>query len=115
MLPTTLKPAPVTVAEEIVTVAVPVLLRVKVWGVVDPATTFPKVKLAALAASVPVFELEFDLDPGFAAPVRPTQPARGRSARHARARARKPSGARRAKVTWERSWEFVCAFMARPE
>ena len=73
--PTTLKPAPVTVAWEIVTAAVPVLVRVKVWGLLDPAATFPKFRLVALAASVPEEELfEFDFAAGVPAPVKPTQP-----------------------------------------
>src|ERR1700722_12734174 len=115
MVPTTLKPAPVTVAEEIVTVVVPVLLRVKVWGLLEPATTFPKLRLAALAASVPVEEVELDFEPGVPAPVRPTQPESDSSARQARNRENRPSDARRLSVTWERTSEFFCAFMARPE
>src|ERR1700680_4478900 len=92
--PTTLKPAPVTVAWEIVTAAVPVLVRVKVWGLLDPATTFPKLRLVALAASVPE-ELELDFAAGFPALVKPTQPASDRTERDARIRANKPSGTRR--------------------
>jgi hypothetical protein len=97
--PTTLKPAPVTVACEIVTAAAPVLVRVKVWGLVDPATTFPKLRVVALAASVPeVVEVEFDFAAGVPAPVKPTQPASERAARDARIRANMPSGARRLRV-----------------
>src|ERR1700722_5461791 len=104
MLPTTLKPAPVTVAEEIVIVTVPELLRVKVWGLLEPVTTFPKIRLVALAASVPAEEeFEFDFEPGVPAPVRPTQPESDSSARHARNREKRPSDARRLKVTWERN------------
>ena len=51
--PATEKPAPVTVACEIVTAAVPVLLRVRVCGLLDPVATLPKLKVAELAASVP--------------------------------------------------------------
>lgn len=59
--PTTLKPAPVTVACEIVTVAVPVLVNVKVCGLLAPVTTFPKIRLVEFAASVPA-EAEVELD-----------------------------------------------------
>ena len=96
----TLKPAPVTVACEIVTAAVPVLVRVKVWGLLDPTATFPKLRLVALAASVPEeFEPDFDFPGGVPAPVKPTQPASDRTAKNARMRAKKPSGARRLRVT----------------
>lgn len=101
--PTTLNPAPVTVACEIVTAAVPVLVRVKVWGLLDPAATFPKFRVVALGASVPEEEeLEFELDfaAGVPAPVKPTQPESDRAARDARSRANGPSGARRL--------EFAC-------
>jgi hypothetical protein len=101
--PTTLKPAPVTVAWEIVTAAVPVLVRVKVWGLLDPVMTFPKLRLVELAASVPELELEDELDfaAGVPAPVKPTQPASDSTARHARIRANMPSGTRRLRVTCE--------------
>jgi len=93
-----LKPVPVTVACEIVTAAVPVLVRVKVWGLLDPAATFPKFRVVALAASVPeeeVLEFELDFAAGVPAPVNPTQPESDRAARDARSRANRPSGARR--------------------
>ena len=93
-----LKPVPVTVACEIETAAVPVLVRVKVWGLLDPAATFPKFRVVALAASVPEEEaLEFELDfaAGVPAPVKPTHPESDRTARDARSRANRPSGARR--------------------
>jgi hypothetical protein len=51
--PTTLKPAPVIVAWEIITGAVPVLVRVNAWVPEAPVFTFPKVMLVALAASAP--------------------------------------------------------------
>lgn len=81
--PTMVKPAPVMVACEIVTAAVPLLVRVKVFGLVDPSATFPKLRLVALAASVPV-EVEGDPDfpAGVPAPVKPTQPASDSNARH---------------------------------
>jgi len=77
MPPTTLNPAPATVACEIVTEAVPVLLSVRVCGLVEPSTTFPNVRLVLLAASVPEEEEVVDavLLVGVPAPVRPTQPA----------------------------------------
>lgn len=98
--PTTLNPAPVTVAWEIVTAAVPVLLRVNVWGLLDPATTFPKLRLMELAASVPEVELEvvFDFAAGVPAPVRPTQPESDSTAKQVRIRVSRPSGARRLRV-----------------
>lgn len=112
--PTTLKSAPVTAAWEILTAAVPVLLRVRVCGLVDPVATFPKLRVVALAASVPVDpEVEFDLDAGVAAPVKPTQPDSDRAAAKAKIKASKPSGARRFRVTWEWQPKCVCAFMTR--
>jgi hypothetical protein len=99
--PTTVNPAPVTVAWEIVTAAAPVFVRVKVWGLVDPVTTFPKLRLVALAESVPEvgLEVEFDFVAGVPAPVKPTQPASDSAARDARIRVNVPSGARRLSVT----------------
>jgi hypothetical protein len=108
---TTLKPAPVTVAWEIVTPAVPVLVRVKVWGLLDPAATFPKFRLVALAASVPEEEEEFEPELGFPggvpAPVNPTQPARDSTARTVRIRTNMPSGARRLRFVCEWNRRFV--------
>jgi hypothetical protein len=99
ILPRTLKPAPVTVAWEIVTAAVPVLVRVKGWGLLDPATTFPKFRLVALAARVPdEVEVELDFAAGVPAPVNPVHPAIDSAARHARIRANMPRGTRRWKV-----------------
>ena len=93
--PTTLKPAPAMVACEIVTAAVPVLDRVKVCGLVDPSATFPKLRLVALAASVPEeAEVDPDFVTGVPAPVRPTQPASDSNARHEKISAKRLSGAR---------------------
>ena len=114
----TLKPAPVTVACEIVTAAVPVLVRVKVWGLLDPAATFPKFRVVALAASVPgedALEFELDFAAGVPAPVKPTQPESDRAAKDARSRANMPSGARRLEFVCEWERKFVCAFMASPD
>ena len=97
--PTILKPAPVTVAWEIVTAAVPLFVRVNVCGLVDPTATFPKFRFVALAESVPEVGLELDFGAGVAAPVNPTQPESDTTARNARMRAKKPSGARRLRVT----------------
>src|ERR1700726_2791983 len=101
--PGTLKPAPVTVAWEIVTVAVPVFVRVRVWGLFDPGTTFPKFRLVAFAASVPD-EVELDFAGGAAAPANPLHPTTDSPARHARIRANTLSGSRRLVVgrKWKR-------------
>jgi hypothetical protein len=72
--PATLKPAPLTVAWEIMTVAEPVFVRVNVCELLDPVTTLPKLKLVALAVSRLGGE---PFEPGFACvpvPVNPTQP-----------------------------------------
>lgn len=91
---------PVTVALEIVTGAVPVLVRVNVWGLLDPIVTFPKFILVVLAASVPEgVALEPDFAAGVPAPVNPTQPASDKTARNASIRANEPSGARRLRIT----------------
>src|ERR1700733_12245411 len=98
MPPTMLKPAPVTVAWEIVTVAVPVLVKVSVCGLVDPSTTFQKLRLVELAEKVPeevAFEFDFEGDFCFPAPVRPTQPEIDSTARDARIKVIRPIGARR--------------------
>jgi hypothetical protein len=77
---------------------VPVLLSVKVWVVLDPFTTFPKLRLGVLAASIPE-PVEFDADPDFEAGVpalvKPTQPASDTTAKKERMKASRPSGARR--------------------
>jgi hypothetical protein len=108
--PTTLKPAPVTVASEIVTGAVPVLVRVRVWGLLDPGATFPKLKLVAFAASVPD-GVELDFDAGDPAPANPVHPATDSTARHARIRANMPSDSLQTELG--RKWKhcFVLDFM----
>jgi hypothetical protein len=94
--PAMLKPVPVMVAWEIVTAAVPVFARVNVCGLLDPTATFPKFSLVAFAESVPeAAGLEPDFFAGVPAPVNPTQPESDKTARDARMRAKKPSGARR--------------------
>lgn len=95
--PTTLKPVPLTVACEIVSAEVPVLLKVSVCEPVDPVATFPKLRLLALAESVPVeLEEEFEVESaGLVAPVKPTQPEMDSTATSANSSANSPSGARR--------------------
>ena len=94
--PTTPKPAPVKFAWEIVTGEVPVFDRVRVWGLLNPITTFPKFMLVGLAASVPVEvtgEVVFAaVDPAL---VKPVQPVIDSTARHPRIIANMPSGTRR--------------------
>src|ERR1035438_6344078 len=95
--PPTLNPVPVIDAWEIVTVAVPVLVSIKVCILLDPATTLPKLRLMALAARVPNelgLEPEPDFPAGVPAPVNPTQPASDISARHEKIKVNMPSGAR---------------------
>jgi hypothetical protein len=50
--PVVLKPAPLTVEEEIVTDELPVFVIVTVWGLVDPTVTSPKLTSAGLALRV---------------------------------------------------------------
>jgi hypothetical protein len=74
------------------------LVSVKVCALLDPATTFPKLRLVAFAASVPNeegFEFELDLPGGVPAPVKPTHPAIDISERHEKIKINMPSGARR--------------------
>ena len=98
--PTTLKLAPVTVACEMVTEVAPMLLRVKVCGLLDPAATLPKLSVAALAASVPeVAEPELDFAAGVLAPVKPTHPESESTVKQETIRANRPSGVRRFGVT----------------
>src|SRR5487761_2152885 len=98
--PTMQNPAPVIVACEMAMAVVPVFVKVKVCGLLDPGATFPKFKLVALAASVPE-DVEFELDcaAGVPAPVKPVQPASDSAARHPRIRENMPSGARRLGAT----------------
>lgn len=106
--PTTLKPAPVILAWEIVTIPVPVLVRVKVCGLLDPIATFPKFMLVVLGVSVPdgvTGELVFAA--GVPALVKPVQPVIDSTARHAKNRANMPSGARRLGVACELERRFV--------
>ena len=100
--PVTLKPVPVMAAWEIVTVAVPVLAKVKVWALLEPIAIFPKLRLVALAASVPDEdgdEGEFDFVAGVPALVKPVQPVIDSTARHPRISANMPSGTRRLGAT----------------
>lgn len=111
MLPTRLKSEPVTVAWEIVTAAVPLLVRIKVCEVLDPRVTFPKLTLVALAASVPdAVELLFAA--GVPAPVSPTQPERDNAAISARKMDRSVNGDGRFGADWECARRFVCDFIA---
>ncbi len=52
-MPVMLNPVPEALAAEIVTLAVPELLNVKVCVPLLPTSTFPKLKLEGLAVSVP--------------------------------------------------------------
>ena|ERR1700674_629756 len=72
--PMTLKPAPVTVALEIRTAAVPVFVSVNDCELFEPVPTLPKLKLVALAASVLVGVLVEPVFEGAPALVNPTQP-----------------------------------------
>ena len=83
------------VACEIVTVAAPVFVSVRVCELLVPAVTFPNVRLVALAASDPeeaVLELAFAV--GVPALVRPTQPETDNAARSARIIVSEVSGVR---------------------
>ena len=83
--PSTLKPAPVIVACEIVTEAVPVFVRVRDWVLLEPVFTLPKAKFVALAASVPdeaVLDVLFAA--GVPAPVNPVHPEMEKTARIAK-------------------------------
>ena len=93
--PTTLKPVPLIVPGEIVMAAVPVLVSVNVWELLEPAVTFPKLRLVALAASVPSEAvLEFVLAAGVPATVNPVHPETDKAARRARTVISKVSGLR---------------------
>lgn len=75
--------------------AVPVLARVNVWEVLDPAGTFPKLILVVLAASVPVDAVsEVLLAAGVPAPVNPVHPEIDKAAIRAKKVMSKVSGPR---------------------
>ena len=83
--PTTLKLVLVIVPDEIVTAAVPVLVSVNVWELLEPAVAFPKLRFVALAASVPdEAVLELVLAAGVPALVNPVHPETDKAARRAR-------------------------------
>ena len=93
--PTTPKPAPAVVACEIVTAAVPVFVKVSVCRLLDPVATLPKLKLVALAASVPAEAvLEFVFADGVLELVAPAQPDRDNVDRKARKMANNVSSVR---------------------
>jgi len=98
--PTTPKPEPVKLAWEIVTGEVPVFVRVRVWGLLNPISTFPKFMLVGLADSVPD---EVTGDDVFAAVdpalVKPVHPVIDSTARHPRISANMPSDTRRFGIT----------------
>lgn len=95
MPPTTPKPAPVKFACEMATDDVPVLVRVRVWGLLNPITTFPKFMLVELAESAPVEGAgEVIFAAGDPALVKPVQPVIDSTARHPRISANIPSGTR---------------------
>jgi len=79
-----------------VTVAFPELLRVSVWGLLEPAATFPKLSVVALGTNVPAEPLP---DPVLVAvepaPVKPTQPETKSSATVATTKANMPNDERR--------------------
>lgn len=93
--PTTLNPAPVIDACEIVTAVVPVLVSVRVCELFEPVVTFPKLKLVALAASVPVVDAAASallLAAGLPAPVKPVHPEMERAVKRTRIVMGKVSG-----------------------
>ena len=61
--PITVKPAPVKVAPEIVTVPKPVLVTVKLCVAVLPTAMLPKLTLATLGERIPAPGLEGDVFP----------------------------------------------------
>jgi hypothetical protein len=90
-----LKPAPVTVTWEIATATVPVFVKVSVCRLLDPVATLPKLKLVALATSVPTeVVLELVFADGALDLVKPTQPERDNVARKARKMANNVRGVR---------------------
>lgn len=111
MPPVTLNAEPVMDPCEIITEAVPLLVRVKVWEELEPRATFPKLKLVALAASVPdVAVLEFAA--GVPAPVSPMQPVRDNAAIMARKMVRSVNGDGRFRACLWCARQFVCDFIA---
>lgn len=111
--PTTLKPAPVIVACEIVTEAVPVLVSVRVWVLLEPIFTFPKVRLVALAARLPdEAVLEVLLAAGVPAPVNPVHPVIDRIPKRTRNAVSKVNGSLGFDIKSRRGLAFGCDFMA---
>jgi hypothetical protein len=111
--PSTLKPAPVIVACEIVTEAVPVLVRVRDWVLLEPVFTFPKARFVALAASDPdeaVLEVLFAA--GVPAPVNPVHPVIDKMANIARKIVSSVDGLIGFETKPQRELVFGCDFMA---
>src|ERR1035441_1026976 len=111
MLPARLNSEPVTVACEMVTAAVPLLVRVKVCEELDPRVTFPKLTLVALAASA-LDAVELFFAAGVPAAVSPTQPETDNAAIKATKMVRSVDGVGRFRVECERALQFVCDFIA---
>jgi hypothetical protein len=51
--PTTLNPAPVMLADAMLTVAVPVFVMLRVWLALFPTETFPKLRVLVLGVKIP--------------------------------------------------------------
>jgi hypothetical protein len=80
--PTTLKPAPVMFAWEMLTAAEPVFVSINICDVLAPTATLPKLMLAVLGARVPAETeaADFEFPDGAPAPVTPVQPERANTA-----------------------------------
>ena len=76
------------------TATVPVFVKVSVCRLLEPVATLPKLKLVALAASVPAEALEFVFADGVLELVTPAQPERDNVARKARKMANNVSAVR---------------------
>ena len=71
---------------------VPVFVKVSVCRLLEPVATLPKLKLVALAATVPPEAVLFVFAGGVLAPVKPAQPDRDNVARKAIKMANNVSG-----------------------
>ena len=108
------------VALEMRTVLIPVFVTVSVCKLLEPIAMFPKVKLAELAASVPLAAPFEPVFPGLLALVIATQPDRVKLMSINVRMANKAGWLRRLRAIVEsengqRGWVlYVCDFMLRP-
>ena len=116
--PTTVKPAPEIVAEPMLTVAVPVFVRLRLWVALPPTATLPNVRLVALAERTPD-PGDCDCPPGLVYPAQLESPITATMVTRGARKAKSPL------LRWRPVWRWTpgsgtatsrlggCVFMTR--